>query len=79
VADHQEQRDKLKELADEFRLKAHLASMDAKTLWEEELEPKLRELDHQLDDATRDIDVAGELRSLERKLRELVESVIKTD
>ena len=73
----QELYDQIKTLAEEFRLKAHLASMDAKTLWEEELQPKLKDLDARFDEATRDIEVSEDLKEMERKLRKVVDDLIE--
>ena len=77
MSEHKETRDRIQELADKFRLKAHLASMDAKTLWEEELEPTVKKLDRQFDEATKDMKMPEELNELERKLRKLVDDLIE--
>lgn len=42
----------LEELAEEIRLKLHLANMDAKTTWDETLEPKLFQARQLARDAT---------------------------
>lgn len=77
MSDQQETVDQIKQLAEQFRVKAHLASMDAKVLWEEDVEPWLKNLDHKFDEATKDIHVADELRSVEQKLRKLVDDLIE--
>ncbi len=42
----------LRKLRDEVRLQLHLASMDAKKAWEEDLEPKLEEADRLAENAS---------------------------
>ena len=78
MSDQQDTREQINQLADQFRVKAHLASMEAKTLWEEELEPWLKDLDRKFDEATKDLDIAGELKSVEQKLRKLVDDLIES-
>jgi phage-related minor tail protein len=41
----------LQTLRDEIRVRLHLASMEAKTRWNEDLEPRLNDLEHQIKDA----------------------------
>ena len=40
------QLDKLRGVRDEIELKLHLASMEAKTQWQKELEPRFREVEN---------------------------------
>lgn len=70
-----EQFAELKRLADEFRVKAHLASMDARDSWESELKPRLQRLEDRLDKATRDSGIGEEMSKLEGRLRKLVEDL----
>lgn len=63
----------VKRLADEFRVKAHLASMEAKTSWDEELKPRLRKLEADFDKAVEKSNFGDEVRKLEKRLRELLE------
>ena len=56
-------------VADEIRVRIHLAGMEAKDAWNE-LEPKLRELEHRAEAATSD--VIDELRERMSKLLERV-------
>ena len=76
--EQREQHDRIRELADEFRLKAHLAGMEAKTLWEDEVQPRLKDLDRKFDEATKDVDFSDELNAVERKLRKLVDDLIES-
>lgn len=70
-----EQFAELKRLADEFKVKAHLASMDAKDTWEGELKPRLEKLEKKIDDATRDSGIGEEMSKLEGRLRKLVDDL----
>lgn len=60
----QETLEELERVADEIRVKLHLASLDAKTAWSERLEPRLLEARAHAHDAK----VAGE-RSLHEVVR----------
>lgn len=67
-------RNEMGKLADEIRLKIHLASMDAKDTWHR-LEPKLHELEQRAERATEKVgheiqEMAQDLRSRLRRLRE---------
>jgi hypothetical protein len=75
-AQPEEQFAELKRLADQFRVKAHLASMEAKDTWEEELKPRLQKLEKQLDDATKDSNIGEEISRLESRLRKMVEDLV---
>jgi hypothetical protein len=44
--------DDLEQLADEVRVKIHLANMDAKQLWDQKLEPRLAEARRHAEEAT---------------------------
>lgn len=72
-----DQKRNLEQLADELRVKLHLAGMEVKQLWEETLEPQLRELDRKFDAATKDMreDLGEEMAKLERKIRDVVEDL----
>lgn len=61
--------DSLRRMADEIRVKIHLAGMEAKDAWNE-LEPKLRHLEQRAEAATSD--VVDELRERMSKLLERV-------
>lgn len=61
--------DHLRRMADEVRVKIHLAGMEAKDAWNE-LEPKLRELEHRAEAATSDV-----LDDLRERLSKLLERV----
>lgn len=69
--------ERLMELRDEVKLKLHLASLDAKTEWDEKLSPKVFEVEQaakQMTDLTREsakelvIKVEQFLSRLEKKL-----------
>jgi hypothetical protein len=75
MAEYEEIRDRIQELADTFRVKAHLAGMDAKVAWEEELEPKVQKLEGQFEKTIKEMNVPEELNELERQLRELVDGL----
>ena len=70
-----EQFAELRRLADEFKVKAHLASMDAKDTWENELKPRLQKLEDEFDEATRESKIGEEMSKLESRLRKLVEGL----
>ena len=64
----------LQRMADEVRVKIHLAGMDAKDAWEK-LEPKLKEFEHKLGEASDRVeaelvDAAHHLKTQLDKLRE---------
>ena len=61
--------DHLRRMADEIRLKIHLAGMEAKEAWSE-LEPKLRQLEHRAEAATSDV-----LDDLRERLSQLLARV----
>jgi hypothetical protein len=61
--------DTLRRMADEIRVKIHLAGMEAKDAWNE-LEPKLRGLEQRAETAT--TDVLDDLRERMSKLLERV-------
>lgn len=65
----------IKKLSEEARLKAHLASMDAKDVWKEKLEPTLKDVEAQIDDATKDNPVEEELIKLENQVRDFVNNL----
>lgn len=75
MSDQKELEDRVKQLAEQFRLKAHLAGMEAKTLWEEEVHPFLQRMEHKVDEATRDVDINEELSSIEKKLQKMVDDL----
>ena len=56
-------------MADEIRLKIHLAGMEARDTWNE-LEPKLRDLEHRAEAATSDV-----MDDLRERLSKLLERV----
>lgn len=69
--------ERLQELRDEVKLKLHLASLDAKTEWDEKLSPKVFEVEQaakQMTETTRDaakelvVKVEHFLAGLEKKL-----------
>lgn len=62
-------------LSEEFRLKAHLASMEAKTRWDEELKPRLRKLEERFDKAVDESNLNEEVSKLEKQLRKLVDGL----
>lgn len=61
--------DHLRRMADEIRLKIHLAGMEAKEAWNE-LEPKLRQLEQRAEAATSDV-----LDDLRERLSQLLARV----
>lgn len=63
----------LKVLRDEILVKLHLASMDARDRWEQDLEPRLRDFEHQAAAAGHQAaDMLGHLaQDLETALRDL--------
>lgn len=61
--------DSLRRMADEIRLKIHLAGMEARDTWNE-LEPKLRDLEHRAEAATSDV-----MDDLRERLSKLLERV----
>ena len=61
--------DTLRRMADEIRVKIHLAGMEAKDAWNE-LEPKLRGLEQRAEAATSDV-----LDDLRERLSKLLERV----
>jgi len=72
-----EQKNNLEKLAGELRLKLHLAGMEARQLWEEKLEPELRDLDRKFDASTREMreDLSEEMTKLEKKIRDIVDDL----
>ena len=62
----------LRRLADEIRVKIHLASMDAKSAWAS-LEPKVQEFERKVDRATKS--AADDLDSLAAVLHKELESL----
>jgi hypothetical protein len=58
--------EQMKQMADELRVKAHLAGMEAKDAWEK-LEPRLHEYEKKASDAVDD--VADELTEAGRELK----------
>ena len=62
----------LRRLADEIRVKIHLASMDAKSAWAS-LEPKVTEFERKVDRATKS--AADDLDSLAAVLHKELESL----
>lgn len=73
----QRRKKELGEMADEVRLKLHLATMEARQMWEEKLEPQLRELDRKFDASTKEMreDLGEELGKLEKRIRAIVEDI----
>ena len=61
-----------KKLADEFRVKAHLASMDAKDYWHETIEPQLQDLDRQLDEKTKELHLDEEVKKVADQIKEFL-------
>jgi len=70
--------DELKQIAEEIRLKVHLASMDARTYWAD-LEPKLERLERTVEEKSNEAlgtagtlfeDVGKAVRKLRDQLRE---------
>ena len=70
-----EQFAEIKRLADEFRVKAHLASMDAKNMWDEDVKPQFRDLESRFDKAVDKSKLSEELGKLEKKMRKLVDNL----
>lgn len=67
-------RDELWRLADEIRVKIHLAGMEVKDTWDR-LEPKLQEFEDRMEDATEKIgaelkDASSDLKARMQKLRD---------
>lgn len=72
-AELREIRDELEKLADEIRLKLHLAGMDARNTWSK-IEPKLHDFEQRAEQTTERIgqelrDLGTDLRKRMRKLR----------
>lgn len=65
--------DDLKQLADEVRVKLHLAGMDAKDAWEK-IQPRIEEFGKRVDETAGDVDV--ELRKLGAEIKERLTSII---
>jgi len=65
--------DNLRRMADEIRVRIHLAGMDAKDAWSQ-LEPKLRELEHKAE-AAKDKVVEG-LDKMGDELREQMSKLL---
>ena len=60
----------LKTLRDEIKVRLHLAGLDAKTRWNQDLEPRLNELEGQIKDAGEKVSEAAR-----NSLNELAEAV----
>src|SRR5574338_657848 len=70
----------LRRMADEIRVRIHLASLDAKDAWAK-LEPRLRELEHKVERATGQAkDQLAELgATIKHELQELTSRVMRDD
>ncbi|MEM9728522.1 MAG: hypothetical protein AAF997_08050 [Myxococcota bacterium] len=65
--DLEDTREDLKQIADEIRVKLHLAGMDAKDAWED-IQPKLKDFEQRFD-ATAE-DVGDELKALGGEIKQ---------
>lgn len=65
--------DDLKRLADEIRVKLHLAGMDAKDAWEK-IQPRIEEFGKRVDETAGDVD--DELRKLGAEIKARLSSII---
>ena len=63
----------LKRLADEVRVKLHLAGMDAKDAWEK-IQPRIEEFGKRVDETAGEVD--EELRKLGADLKERLRSIV---
>ncbi len=64
----------LKKLADEVRVKLHLAGMDAKDAWEK-IQPRIEEFGQRVDATAGDVD--EELRKLGAEIKARLSSIIE--
>lgn len=65
--DLEDTRDDLRRMADEIRVKLHLAGMDAKDAWNE-IQPRLEDFEHRFD--TKADEVGEELKALGNEIKQ---------
>ncbi len=65
--------DEMRTMRDELRVQLHLAGLDARTRWEEDLQPRLEKLEAEIQGAGRDLGESLEARAseLRTQLRDL--------